>query len=118
MLVRLPSFSGAAAAGKKKTSVLMSAGGGPFGSLFQKIAALGLEPVEDDQPVEVPQARPVQPGIGPAAAGVLAEQEIAFDLALCHAIEVSQLRVVGVDARQPRRSQSRSPAWPPRRTMP
>ena len=38
VLVRLPSFSGEAAAGMKKTSVLISAGRGAFGSLFQKTA--------------------------------------------------------------------------------
>ena len=38
MLVSVPSFSGLAAAGMKKTSVLISDGGGPFGSFFQKVA--------------------------------------------------------------------------------
>jgi hypothetical protein len=37
-LVRVPSFSGPAAAGMKKTSVLISEGGGPVGSFFQKTA--------------------------------------------------------------------------------
>ena len=37
-MVRLPSFSGMEAAGMKKTSVLISDGLGPLGSLFQKTA--------------------------------------------------------------------------------
>ena len=34
---------------------------------------LGLEPVRDDQPVEVPQPGPLQPGVQPAAGRVLAD---------------------------------------------
>ena len=44
----------------------------------------------------------MQSGVGPAAAGVLAEQEVARDLASGHAVEVRELRVVAVHARQPR----------------
>jgi len=52
--------------------------------------ALGLEPVENHQPVEVAQASAVQTGVGAAAGGVLTGQEIALDLAFCHAIEEGQ----------------------------
>ena len=38
VLVSVPSFSTLVAAGMKKTSVPMSSGGGPPGSLFQKTA--------------------------------------------------------------------------------
>ena len=91
MLVRLPSFSGAAAAGMKNTSVLMSAGGGPVGSLFQK-TALSVS----NQSSTTSQSRLRRPvrcsfGVGPATAGILAEQEIALDLTLGHAVEVGQL---------------------------
>src|SRR5689334_3838343 len=43
--------------------------------------AFGLEPVEDDQPVKAPQPGAVEAGIGPAATGILAEQEVALELA-------------------------------------
>ena len=38
MLVSVPSFSAAAAAGKKKTSVFIDVGSGPSGPLYQKQA--------------------------------------------------------------------------------
>ncbi len=91
----------------KKTSVLMSAAGGPFGIALPEDGALGLEPVEDDEPVEVAQAGAMQAGVGTAAAGVLAEEKVPLHLAAGHAVEGRQLRVVAVDARQPGESSSR-----------
>ena len=101
MLVRLPSFSGAAAAGMKNTSVLISAGGGPLGSFFQKTALSVSNQSSTTSQSRLRSPARWRPRVGPAAGGVLAEEEVALHLALGHAIEVRQLRVVAVDPRQP-----------------
>ena len=64
--------------------------------------ALGLEPIDAHQPVELAHAGAVQDGVGRASGGVLAEQEVALDLAVGHPVEIGQLRVVVVDPRQER----------------
>ena len=47
------------------------------------------------------ETRPVQTGVGSAATGILAKQEVAFDPAPGHEVEVRELGVVRVHARQP-----------------
>ena len=63
--------------------------------------ALRLEPVGHDEPFQVAQPGAVQPRVQAAAAGVLAEEEVARQLAPGHAVEGRQLRVIALDPRQP-----------------
>ncbi len=79
----------------------MSAGGGAARVVLPEGGALGLEPVEHDEPFQVAQPGAVQPRVQAAAARVLAEEEVALQLAPGHAVEGRQLRMVAFDARQP-----------------
>ena len=100
-MVSVPSVSGLAAAGRTKTSVLISDGGGAPGSFFQKVTLSVSNQSSHDEPFQVAQAGAVQPRVQAAAAGVLAEEEVALQLAPGHAVEGRQLRVIALDARQP-----------------
>ena len=94
MLVSVPSFSGLAAAGSEEDLGLDLGRRRRIRVVLPEDGALRLEPVEHDEPFEVAQPGAVQPRVRAAAAGVLAEEEVALQLAPGHAVEGRQLRVV------------------------
>ena len=101
MLVRVPSVSGFGRGRDEEDLGLDVGGRRGVRVVLPEDGALGLEPVEHDEPFQVAQAGAVQPRVQAAAARVLAEEEVALQLAARHAVEGRQLRVIALDARQP-----------------
>jgi hypothetical protein len=71
-----------------------------LGAVVPERRRLDLDEVADDEPVELGQAAPLRAPVRRADGGVLADHEVALDLAAQHLLHGPVVRVVVVDPRQ------------------